>query len=394
MKIGIIGDFIKDIYVYCECSRISPELPIPVFEEKETKVFPGGSGNVARNILSFGAQIQHYWSEEQASKKTRYVVDNRIVFRVDNDVFLNNDTTDFHFDDDVKYVVISDYSKGFINNPSKVIENLNKKGKKIIVDIKKHISNYSGAFVAKMNANELKKFGDSGDYQEIREKYNIENLIVTLGKDGCIVSNDTGNYVIETDSHQVSDVTGAGDVFIAALAYYITKGDDILTASRYATKLASISVTKFGTYVLTKEDIDTVTKKEKIVFTNGCFDILHAGHINYLKSSKKLGTRLIVGLNSDSSVRRLKGKHRPINNQEVRKLILENLKFVDEVIIFDEDTPKDLIMRIKPDIITKGGDYKKEDVVGADLVKDVVILPYEDNFSTTKILEKMNEIIR
>ena len=125
-----------------------------------------------------------------------------------------------------------------------------------------------------------------------------------------------------------------------------------------------------------------------IIFTNGVFDILHVGHLNYLKKSKHLGSRLIVGINSDSSVKRLKGEDRPINNQEDRKFFLENLKWVDSVYIFEEDTPLELIKKINPDIITKGGDYKGEDVVGVNLA-NVVIIPYVDGYSTTKLIKKI-----
>lgn len=125
-----------------------------------------------------------------------------------------------------------------------------------------------------------------------------------------------------------------------------------------------------------------------IVFTNGVFDILHVGHLDYLKKSKDLGNTLIVGINSDNSVKRLKGKERPINNQEERKFFLENLKWVDSVYIFEEDTPLELIKKIKPDIITKGGDYKEKDVVGFNLA-NVVIIPYLDGYSTTKLIEKI-----
>jgi D-beta-D-heptose 7-phosphate kinase/D-beta-D-heptose 1-phosphate adenosyltransferase len=120
------------------------------------------------------------------------------------------------------------------------------------------------------------------------------------------------------------------------------------------------------------------------VFTNGCFDILHRGHIEYLRQSKGLGDRLIVGLNSDASVRRLKGEGRPINNQEDRAALLRALRFVDEVIVFSADTPIDLITMMRPDIITKGGDYKPEDVIGNELA-EVVILPYLKNYSTTRL---------
>lgn len=124
------------------------------------------------------------------------------------------------------------------------------------------------------------------------------------------------------------------------------------------------------------------------VFTNGCFDILHRGHVDYLKRSAELGNRLIVGLNSDASIRRLKGSQRPINGQEDRKAILESLRWVDEVIIFEEDTPYELIKMIRPDIITKGGDYRPQDVVGYDLAQ-VMVMPYLEEKSTTRIIDAL-----
>ena len=128
-----------------------------------------------------------------------------------------------------------------------------------------------------------------------------------------------------------------------------------------------------------------------IVFTNGCFDVLHRGHIDYLEKSKKLGTKLVIGLNSDASVRRLK-IGRPINTQEDRKFVLLSLRCVDEVIIFDDDTPFNLIQNLKPDILTKGGDYKVSEVVGSDIVPQTVIIPFLSGYSTTNILKKMSEI--
>jgi len=128
-----------------------------------------------------------------------------------------------------------------------------------------------------------------------------------------------------------------------------------------------------------------------IVFTNGCFDVLHRGHIDYLEKSKKLGTKLIIGLNSDASVRRLK-IGRPINSQEDRKSVLLSLRCVDEVIIFDDDTPYNLIQSLEPDILTKGGDYKVSEVVGSDIVPQTVIIPLLPGYSTTNILNKMSEI--
>jgi D-beta-D-heptose 7-phosphate kinase/D-beta-D-heptose 1-phosphate adenosyltransferase len=145
-------------------------------------------------------------------------------------------------------------------------------------------------------------------------------------------------------------------------------------------------VSKFGTYVLTEKDVRSV--KPKVVFTNGCFDILHAGHIELLRKSKKLGDKLIVGLNSDSSVAGLKGPGRPINGEDDRADALRSLKWVDQVVLFDEPTPIQLIREIKPDIITKGGDYAPEEVVGNNIA-EVVIIPTLEGYSTTNIIQKV-----
>lgn len=127
------------------------------------------------------------------------------------------------------------------------------------------------------------------------------------------------------------------------------------------------------------------------VFTNGCFDILHAGHVEYLQKSRELGTKLIVGLNSDSSIKKLKGASRPINRQEDRKKVLEALRCVDEVIIFDEDSPYELIKRLQPDILTKGGDYTPDKVRSRELVKELIIIPFKDGYSTTNIINRIKD---
>lgn len=147
-----------------------------------------------------------------------------------------------------------------------------------------------------------------------------------------------------------------------------------------------------------KEDLDCTLsqwrfKSEKIVFTNGCFDILHRGHVEYLTKAAALGSKLVIGLNTDASVKRLKGESRPINDQEARAIILSSLIFTDRIIFFEEDTPLELIRYIQPDILVKGSDYKPEDIVGYDIVKakggDVVTIDLTEGFSTTAILEKV-----
>lgn len=146
-----------------------------------------------------------------------------------------------------------------------------------------------------------------------------------------------------------------------------------------------------------KEASETISiwrfKNDKIVFTNGCFDILHKGHIEYLAKAASLGSKLIIGLNTDNSVKRLKGESRPVNDEKARALLLASLVFVDKVILFDTDTPYDLIKMVQPDVLVKGGDYKPEDIVGYDIVKakggDVVTIDLTEGYSTTSVIEKM-----
>ena len=379
--IAVIGDYIEDIYIFGTVERISPESPNPIFNIKRTETRPGGAGNVYENLLALGSEVEIFHSKN--SIKTRFVCDNHIMFRSDEEQYTPNKNTNFPVNPE--YVILSDYNKGFLHHSQSIVDNFIKKGSKVIVDPKKSIDNYKNSNIIKLNEKELKEYSHGNTPHQLRKLYNIETIVVTLGEKGVFISSDEFEGSIETDNHPVADVTGAGDVFIAVMTHYLSKGNSLIESCRKATKLASISVTKFGTYVLTQEDII----KCKTVFTNGCFDILHKGHIDYLQKSKKLGNKLIVGLNSDASIKRLKGDTRPINNQEDRKAVLESLGCVDKVIIFDEDTPYDLIKQIKPDIITKGGDYKLiEDVVGHDLT-EVKLISYVEGYSTTKILESI-----
>lgn len=141
-----------------------------------------------------------------------------------------------------------------------------------------------------------------------------------------------------------------------------------------------------------KEILNKKNNGKKIVFTNGCFDILHRGHVEYLQKAKELGDLLVLGLNSDSSVKRLKGESRPINNERDRAIILSALECVDYIIIFNEDTPFELIKNLKPDILVKGGDYKIENVVGREYAKETMIIDFVDGYSTTKIIKNINNI--
>lgn len=381
--IYVIGDGIVDEYVYGSYTRISPETPIPIFEEIKRERKAGGAFNVINNLLALGSNP--YSDCGNSSTKTRYVVDNRIVFRSDNETYEVNEFVDYN-PIGIDWLVLSDYGKGHIHYSQAIIDNFRKAGVKIIVDPKHPINHYLGVDIVKLNDKEFREYTRYDDFDScelIRRQYKIGAIVITLGGDGVYISSDEFTGRIAGEKRQVADVTGAGDVFLAAMTHYLDRGLSLKEACTRANTLASISVTKMGTYVLQEKDL----KETKVIFTNGCFDILHKGHIEYLRASKKLGGKLIVGLNSDKSVRKLKGFGRPVNNQYDRRAVLQSIGCVDQVIIFDEDTPYDLIKELKPDIITKGGDYTPDMVVGNDLA-EVVIIPYLNGYSTTKVLEK------
>ena len=390
MKIGLIGDHISDIYIYGKMNRFSPESPIPIFDIIKEEGRAGGASNVNNNLMALGAYVDYFFDNKEYSTKKRYVCDGHIMFRVDEDKISIVDTSQIQFPKETKYVILSDYNKGVLSKSQQLVHYLKEQGKIVIVDPKKSLVNYEGADIVKLNESEYHRFSMiEGGYQETRKFYNIGTLVITMADKGVTIVSKDGVQTIPGESKQVSDVTGAGDVFIAAMTYYLAKGKSIYNACKLANKLAALSVCNFGTYTVTPEDIRSVEKK--VVFTNGCFDFIHRGHVTYLEKSKELGDYLIVGLNSDASVKRLKGENKPYNNQDDRKRVLESLKCVNEVIIFDEDTPYDLIKRIQPDIITKGGDYKtKEEVVGNDLA-EVKIIPFLEGYSTTRMLEKIND---
>lgn len=140
------------------------------------------------------------------------------------------------------------------------------------------------------------------------------------------------------------------------------------------------------------KEVLNIIRNKKIVFTNGCFDILHRGHVEYLQKARELGDLLILGLNSDLSVKKLKGENRPINNEEDRAIVLSSLECVDYITIFNEDTPLELIKIVKPDILVKGGDYKIENVVGREFAKETILIDFVDGYSTTKIIKNINKI--
>jgi len=379
MKVLVFGDVIVDKYIYGTSSRISPEAPVPIVNVEKISTSLGGAGLVYENLKNLGVDVTLLQTEQPRSIKTRIISDGHYITRLDEDehadsnaVLKNVLCSDFSQWD---YVILSDYDKGVLDNSKEIIAHINSQGSKVIVDPKRYAHEYEGAWLVKPNNSEYTKF-EFDQWQG--------NIITTDAGHSVIATIDNEVYEVPVETVEVSDVTGAGDCFMAAFVYGLTKDYTHKKCLEIAVKGSTESVKHAGTYILKQEDVE-----DTIVFTNGVFDILHVGHLKLLNYAKTLGNRLIVGINSDSSVKRLKGDLRPINEEDTRKESLLELGFVDDVIIFEEDTPLEAITRLEPDIIVKGGDYTFDTVVGNHLAK-VVIFPLIEGHSTTRILDESN----
>ena len=290
-------------------------------------------------------------------------------------------------------------------------------------------SKYKGATLISPNRIELaratKSDPDNLDQllrlgSDMRTQLDIKFLIVTLGELGIALISENETTRFPAKSHEVYDVTGAGDTTISVIASAYTSGMTINDSINTALVAAGIVISKIGTTTITETEllnavnrthddiekkvisVDSAAKKveewknigDNVVFTNGCFDLLHRGHLHLLNESRALGQRLIVGINSDKSVKKLKGEGRPILPESDRAEIISALECVDNVVIFDEETPLNIIKILNPDILVKGSDYNQEDIVGSDFVLDnggsVVSIPIMEGLSTTSLIEKIS----
>ena len=376
MKVLVLGDVIIDKYIYGTSERLSPEAPVPVVKYQREVETLGGAGLVYQNLKSLGVDVTLFETGQPSSIKTRVICDGHYITRIDDDKSADGtsvlETIELQDFSEYKYVILSDYNKGVLDESLKIIKHINKFNCKIIVDPKEHSTHYNGAWLVKPNYSEFTKFGFN-DWQS--------NIITTKAGDNVVATIDNVDYNIPVEPVEVSDVTGAGDCFLAAFVYGLTKQYNYKRCLELAVKGSREAVKHVGTHKLAVSDLE-----ERIVFTNGCFDILHTGHFELLAEAKSLGGKLIVGINSDESVRRFKGPKRPINNVDKRRKQLELLPWVDEVIVFDEDTPYRLIKEVVPHVIVKGGDYTVEQVVGHDLA-DVHLVLTVEGYSTTNIIE-------
>lgn len=381
MKVLVIGDIIFDKYIHGTSTRLSPEAPVPVVSQQRTTESLGGAGLVYENLKSLGVDVELFDYDQPKSIKTRVLCDGHYVTRIDKDEYADGYEILEELQETINFskfdlVILSDYNKGVLDFAEQIIQLANSVGCRVIVDPKRQASAYAGAWLVKPNSKE---------FEELLFTKWLGNIITTNASDPVIAQIDGEYFTIPVDPVEVSDVTGAGDCFLAAFVYGLHRGYDYKTCLELAVKGSTASVKHAGTYILKVEDIE-----ERIVFTNGVFDILHHGHLKLLSEAYTLGTRLVVGINSDASVKRLKGNNRPINDQQKRKIQLETLPWVTEVVIFEDDTPYNLIKQVKPHVIVKGGDYTVDSVVGHDLAP-VYIVPTVEGYSTTSIIEKSNE---
>ena len=402
-----------------------------------------GNDSVANELKSLLEKIDVPTSNlvvennRKTSKKSRLIASQQQVLRYDmesiDDINENShkqiiQTLEKNID---KYssIILSDYGKGVLttNLTKEIIKIANKNNIKVLVDPKgKDYSKYKGSYTLTPNKKEAMEatnidIKDESSLIEalksLKTQCELEVSLITLSEQGIAIFDDELT-IKPTVAREVYDVTGAGDTVIASIAFALGNNLDIKDAIYFANLAAGVVVGKIGSatttldeiyeyeyslhksnstsHIKTFDEIKTLASKlhsqgKKIVFTNGCFDILHVGHVKYLEVAKRYGDVLILGLNADSSVRKLKGPTRPINTQDDRAYILASLESVDYVVIFEEETPYELIKLIKPHVLVKGGDYEGKEVVGQDIADELKLVQFVDGKSTTNTIKRIQE---
>ncbi|MCT8847830.1 bifunctional D-glycero-beta-D-manno-heptose-7-phosphate kinase/D-glycero-beta-D-manno-heptose 1-phosphate adenylyltransferase HldE [Glaesserella parasuis] len=328
-------------------------------------------------------------------------------------------------------LILSDYGKGTLDTVQQMIQIARQANVPVLIDPKgTDFERYRGATLLTPNMSEFEAVaGHCNDEGEIVAKglkmiadFDLSALLITRSEKGMtLLRPNQDPFHLPTQAKEVYDVTGAGDTVISVLATAIADGRPLEEACYLANAAAGVVVGKLGTSTVSPSELEQAihqraetgfgvvseaelkaiiqqskTRGEKIVMTNGCFDILHPGHVSYLENARKLGDRLIVAVNTDESVKRLKGESRPINDLDARMAVLAGLASVDWVVPFGEDTPQRLIGEILPDLLVKGGDYKPEEIAGSQEVwangGEVRVLNFENGCSTTNVIKKIRSL--
>ncbi len=324
-------------------------------------------------------------------------------------------------------VILSDYGKGVLRADlsQAIIKLSNEHNVKVLVDPKgSDFSKYKGAYLLTPNKKEAIlatqiEIKDDASLKaallKLKSECDLDISLITLSEDG-IATYDKELEIFPTVAKEVFDVTGAGDTVIASIAFALSTGLNLQETASFSNLAAGVVVGKIGSatvsideieayeaslhkstsdaHIKSFSDIENIVSDcrengKRVVFTNGCFDILHVGHVKYLQIAKSFGDILIVGLNSDASVSRLKGPTRPVNIAEDRAYLLAALEAVDFVVPFEEDTPYELIKMIAPDVLVKGGDYEGKEVIGTEFAGELKLVDFVDGKSTTKTIEKI-----
>jgi len=468
VRVLCVGDLMLDRYVYGAVERISPEAPIPIIHVRDETVMLGGAGNVARNLVGLGAEVEfvtvvgadeagrrvtkllgredgingHVISEakRQTPVKTRFIAGGQQLLRADEESVtpLRDPVAEklcekvAKLTPKVQAVVLSDYAKGVLRPTvtARLIAAANKAGRPVVVDPKgTDYARYTRADVLTPNRHELgvvTGMDVSGDAaieaaaRELMAKTALGAVLVTRGAEGMSLFDQAGAHHFAAQAREVFDVSGAGDTVVAAIGAGLGAGIALADAAAIANLAASIVVGKLGTAVTYADELRHVLQRRdlaaseakmvplseaveqvaewrakggRIGFTNGCFDLLHPGHIALLAQAREACDHLVVGLNSDASARRLKGRTRPVQSEMARGAVLASLANVDLVVLFDDDTPMALIEALRPDVLVKGADYRRADVVGGDFVEayggSVILAELVPGHSTTGTISKL-----
>jgi len=444
-RVVVVGDLMLDRYWSGSTARISPEAPVPVVRVEEIQEQVGGAANVALNVTALGGQglVAGVIGDDEAGNtlesllqdmvgvdtelvrttaptitKLRVLSRHQQLIRLD---FESGSAEHYHFDLNTTNLLTQQ------DQPQTIIKAAHDMGKPVLVDPKRCDFNaYAGASLITPNMSEFEavvgRCNDNNDIvaraEAIMQEHQIEALLVTRSEEGMsLLRKGLAPVHIPAQAREVFDVTGAGDTVIATMAAAIASGVDMEAAARIANVAAGIVVGKLGAAtasvpelrraidsieeqhggVVTEEELleavaDARAHGEAVVMTNGCFDILHTGHVRYLEQARRLGDRLIVAVNDDDSVRKLKGPSRPVVSQSERMEVLAGLAGVDWVVPFSEDTPERLICQVSPDILVKGGDYKPEQVAGNQCAGETKILDFVEGCSTSKIIDAISKI--
>ncbi len=469
----VIGDFMLDEYQYGDAERLSADAPVPVLRVRRQERRAGGSAHVCQDLAALGGRVHALGVVgrdeagqsllellEQAGVEVSGVVEDasrpttvkrnliglaqqrhpQKMFRVD---FESREAIGPEVErallarlddvlDDADVVCLEDYGKGVCTEAlcAEVVARCRRAGVEVLVDpaLRDDFGRYRGASAITPNRNEASRAtgldADDGACEEVARRLlddlGLDAVVLTLDRSGALLlERDREAERIGTIAREVYDVTGAGDMMLAALAAGRANGMCWRDATRFANAGAGLEVEVFGAEAIplarihqhlldqsmrdrgkvrTREELVVEVKArrsrgQRIVFTNGCFDVLHGGHVRVIQEASRLGDFLIVAINDDASVRRLKGEGRPVNGQDERARVVASIEGVGAVTVFAEDTPIPLLELLRPDVLVKGGDYEASEVVGADVVRAyggrIELVPPVAGVSTTRTIERV-----